>query len=123
MRSKKPVSLSMNEGLRVSMGGCTWARMRNSAATRVAAEGLRAEDQPETLAADAHADVIVLDGDPPEDISRIRRAAGTTCCPPFSHALASVDDEVRGTRRAVGSPFSWCLGFVPAGTGRREERW
>jgi hypothetical protein len=42
--------------------------MRDSAATRVAAERLRAEDQPGTLAADAHADVIVLDGDPLEDI-------------------------------------------------------
>jgi hypothetical protein len=42
--------------------------MRDSAATRVAAERLRAEDQLETLAADAHADVIVLDGDPLEDI-------------------------------------------------------
>ena len=65
---KKPVSLSMNEGLRVSRGGCTWARMRDSAATRVAAERLRAGDQPGTPAADAHADVIVLDGDPLEDI-------------------------------------------------------
>ncbi len=42
--------------------------MRDSAATRVATERLRAEDQRETLAADAHADVIVLDGDPLEDI-------------------------------------------------------
>ena len=49
-------------------GGCTWARMRDSTATRVAAERLRAEDQPGTPAADAHADVIVLDGDPLEDI-------------------------------------------------------
>jgi hypothetical protein len=54
LRPKKPVSLSMNEGLRVSRGGCTWARMRDSGATRVAAERLRAEDQLETLAADAH---------------------------------------------------------------------
>jgi imidazolonepropionase-like amidohydrolase len=59
----------MNEGLRVSMGGCTWARMRNScAATYVAAGLLRTESQLETLAAGAHADVIVLDGDPLEDI-------------------------------------------------------
>jgi imidazolonepropionase-like amidohydrolase len=50
------------------MGGCTWARMRNSAATWVAAERLRADGQLETLAAGAHADVIVLDGDPLEDI-------------------------------------------------------
>jgi imidazolonepropionase-like amidohydrolase len=59
----------MNEGLRVSIGGDTWARMRNScAATCVAAELLRAESQLETLAAGAHADVIVLDGDPLEGI-------------------------------------------------------
>ena len=57
----------MNEGLRVPMGG-TWARMRNPAATCVAAGLLRAEGQLKTLAAGAHADVIVLDGDPLEDI-------------------------------------------------------
>ena len=72
MRSKKPVSFCMNKGLRVSMDGCTWARMQNSvatrAATRVAAERLRAEERLETLAADAHADVIVPDSDPLEDI-------------------------------------------------------
>jgi imidazolonepropionase-like amidohydrolase len=34
----------------------------------VAAELLRAESQLETLAAGPHADVIVLDGDPLEDI-------------------------------------------------------
>jgi imidazolonepropionase-like amidohydrolase len=34
----------------------------------VTAEPLRAEGQLETLAAGAHADVIVLDGDPLEDI-------------------------------------------------------
>ena len=38
------------------------------AATCVAAELLRVEGQFETLAAGAHADVIVLDGDPLEDI-------------------------------------------------------
>ena len=42
--------------------------MRNSAATGVAAERLRAESKLQTLAAGAHADVIVLDGDPLEDI-------------------------------------------------------
>ncbi len=41
----------MNEGLRVSIGGCAWARMRNSAAACVAAELLCAEGQLETLAA------------------------------------------------------------------------
>jgi hypothetical protein len=60
--------LSMNEGLRVSMGGCTWARMRHSAATCVAAEPPRAKGQLQTLAAGAHADVIVLGGDSLEDI-------------------------------------------------------
>ena len=44
----------------------TGAELR--AATCVAAELLRAESQLETLAAGAHADVIVLDGDPLEDI-------------------------------------------------------
>jgi hypothetical protein len=71
----------MNEGLRVSRGGCTWARVRDFAATRVAAERLRAEDQLETLAADAHADVIVLDGDRLEDIGLL---AG-----PAAHSVAS----------------------------------
>jgi cytosine/adenosine deaminase-related metal-dependent hydrolase len=87
----------MNEGLRVSMGGHTWARMRNScAATCVAAELLRAESQLETLAAGARADVIVLDGDPLEGIGlladlaahmpaghpgRCRRPAALTCGP------------------------------------------
>jgi hypothetical protein len=68
LRSNKPAGLSMNEGQRVPAGGCPWARMRNSAATCVAAELLRAEGQLETLAAGDHADVIVLDGDPLEDI-------------------------------------------------------
>jgi hypothetical protein len=45
LRSKKPAGLSMNEGLRVSMGGRVWAWMRNSATTCVAVELLRAEDR------------------------------------------------------------------------------
>ena len=68
LRSKKPAGLSMNEGLRVSMGGCAWARMRNSATTCVAVELLRAEDRLEILAAGTHADEIVLDGDPLENV-------------------------------------------------------
>jgi imidazolonepropionase-like amidohydrolase len=44
----------------------TGAELR--AATCVAAELLRAEGQLEALAAGAHADVIVLEGDPLEDI-------------------------------------------------------
>ena len=43
--------------------------MRNSAARCVAAELLRAEGQPGTLAAGAHADVAVLDGDPLQQIA------------------------------------------------------
>jgi len=58
----------MNEGLRVSMGSRTWARMRNSAATCEAAELLRAEGQLGTVAAGARADMVVPDGDPLEDI-------------------------------------------------------
>ena len=68
LRSKKPAGLSMNEGLRVSMGGCAWARMRNSATTGVVVELLPAEDRLEILAAGTHADEIVLDGDPLEDV-------------------------------------------------------
>ena len=69
MRPNKPAGLSMNEGLHVPMGGCTWARARNSARRRAwRRELLRAEGQLETLAAGAHADVIVLDGDPLEGI-------------------------------------------------------
>jgi hypothetical protein len=52
LRSNKPAGLSMNEGLRVSMGRLhlgTDAELR--AATCVAAELLRAEGQLETLAA------------------------------------------------------------------------
>jgi len=58
----------MNEGLRVSMGSRTWARMRNSAAACEAAERLRTEGQLGTLAAGPRADVIMPDGDPLKDI-------------------------------------------------------
>ena len=51
------------------MGGCPQgADAELRAAAGMAAEPLRAEGQFGTLAADAHADVIMLDGDPREGI-------------------------------------------------------
>jgi hypothetical protein len=105
---EEAVSLSMNEGLRVSMDGYTWARMRNSAATRVAAERLRAEDRPETLAADAHADVIVPDGDPLEDI-------GLLADPAAHMALVIQAGAVSG--------LAWALCPAGARGRRRAGRW